>query len=95
MRKREGDEIELCDSSGRAFVARLIESGECAKAILLEALPVCVKPELDVTLAQAVPKGAKMDFVVEKATELGVARILPVVTERTLVADAREGKLER
>jgi 16S rRNA (uracil1498-N3)-methyltransferase len=49
---------------------------------------------IEMTLAQAVPKGAKMDFVVEKATELGVARIVPLLTERTL-GDPSPGKLER
>jgi 16S rRNA (uracil1498-N3)-methyltransferase len=96
LRKRVGDEVELCDSSGRAFVATLIESGERVRARLSEALGELPAATLEVALAQAIPKGVKMDFVVEKATELGVARILPVTTERTLGADsARDGKVER
>ncbi len=96
LRKRVGDELELCDSSGRGFVAQLIESGERVRARLSAALGELPAGALEVALAQAIPKGAKMDFVVEKATELGVARVLPVTTERTLGADsARDGKLER
>jgi 16S rRNA (uracil1498-N3)-methyltransferase len=96
LRLRAGDELELCDSSGRAFVARLSAGGERVRATLIATLEDPPAARLELVLAQAIPKGSKMDFVVEKATELGVARILPVVTERTQGGDAvREGKLER
>jgi 16S rRNA (uracil1498-N3)-methyltransferase len=38
-----------------------------------------------ITLVQAIPKKDKMDYIVEKSTELGVGRIIPVVTQRTIV----------
>ena len=46
------------------------------------------------TLATAIPKGDRFDWLVEKATELGVARLIPLVTEHSVV-DPRESKLER
>ena len=49
----------------------------------------------ELVLAQALPKGQKMDFIVEKATELGVRRIVPLQTERTVGAGERAGKVER
>ncbi len=48
-----------------------------------------------IDVAQAIPKGQKMDFVVEKLTELGTAQILPVYSERTVIEEIGSGKLER
>lgn len=48
----------------------------------------------EITLAQVIPKGHKLDFVVEKATELGIVRLIPVRSSRS-VADASAHKLER
>ena len=50
--------------------------------------------DFEVTLYQAVPKGGRMDLVVEKATEVGAARIVPLLTERGVV-NPREGKVGR
>jgi len=52
------------------------------------------RPALDLTLATAVPKGERFDWLVEKATELGVTRLIPMVTERSVV-DPRSAKLDR
>jgi 16S rRNA (uracil1498-N3)-methyltransferase len=49
----------------------------------------------EIVLCQAVPKGAKMDYVVEKATELGVRRIVPLRTERTVAEAGSPARLER
>ena len=96
LRARSGDEIDVCDSSGRAFRATLHVEGERARATLQDELAAGRPPSLELVLAQGVPKGAKMDFVIEKATELGVARVLPYVSERTQGSSAeRAGKLER
>jgi len=47
----------------------------------------------DIALIQAIPKGARMDLVIEKATELGVARIIPVITDRSVVRlDAKQAR---
>lgn len=85
LRGGEGDRIEVVDGLGRLFVAELARKGE---ATLLEERPVAESAggaELAVTLYQAVPKGRHMDLVVEKATELGVRRVVPLMTERGVV----------
>jgi 16S rRNA (uracil1498-N3)-methyltransferase len=46
----------------------------------------------DITLAQAIPKKAKMEHIVEKATELGVSRVIPLVTGRTIVRPDELGR---
>lgn len=93
LRARAGDEIEVVDSEGRLFGARLHAGGGVEA---LEGLPAS-EDDGAVTLYQAVPKGRHMDLVVEKATEAGVGRIVPLVTEHGVVRlDASgDGKVER
>jgi 16S rRNA (uracil1498-N3)-methyltransferase len=96
LRKRTGDWIEVVDSGGTAYAATLDVSGRDVAATLDERLDRgAVESALRVTLAQAVPKGQKMDFVVEKATELGVEAIAPVRSARVVGHDTSPAKLER
>jgi 16S rRNA (uracil1498-N3)-methyltransferase len=95
LRKRDGDTVQLYDSSGSAFEARLSIADGRVRAQLERTLATPAPATLEIVLAQGVPKGAKMDFVIEKATELGVSRIVPLLTERTQGEGAREGKTER
>ena len=96
LRKSAGAPLEIVDSSGRTFAAHLVVDGTSARAELERELVPRRADILRLTLAQGIPKGQKMDFVVEKATELGVAAIVPFASERTQGADrGREGKVER
>ncbi|CAA9404115.1 16S rRNA (uracil(1498)-N(3))-methyltransferase [uncultured Rubrobacteraceae bacterium] len=89
LRGRTGDTVEVVDGVGRLFVAELRGGGE---ASVLEELAA---PEgAEISLYQAVPKGGRMDLVVEKATEVGATRIVPLLTERGIVSP-REGKVRR
>jgi 16S rRNA (uracil1498-N3)-methyltransferase len=90
LRGRTGDALEVVDAGRRLFVAELRGGGEAA---ILEALETPVD-DAEVSLYQAVPKGGRMDLVVEKATEVGVTRIVPLVTQRGMV-EPRGGKVER
>jgi 16S rRNA (uracil1498-N3)-methyltransferase len=91
LRGARGDGIEVVDITGRLFAAELREGGE---AVVLEELAAPDVAETEVSLYQAVPKGGRMDLVVEKATEVGVASIVPLLTERGVV-NPREGKVDR
>ncbi len=95
LRLGSGDAIEAIDSSGRSYDARLSVDGERVGARLYAAKESPRAPTLRLWLAQAIPKGAKMDFVVEKATELGIARVIPFLSERTIGDASRSGKVER
>jgi 16S rRNA (uracil1498-N3)-methyltransferase len=88
LRLRPGDEIEVFDGRGARHRASLEEGA----LRLGEALPREAERAVQVTLVQALAKGEKMDLVVQKATELGVARIVPLASERSVVKlDARRG----
>ena len=95
LRLRDGDRIEVVDSTGTAFDARLQVDGGLVEATLVDVLERAPDDRRSIDVAQAVPKGTKMDFVVEKATELGAAAILPFYSERSVVRDAGAGKAER
>lgn len=92
---REGDTIEVIDSAMQRFPATLQLDGRAVSATLGEphAAPQNALPAI--TIAQGVPKGQKMDFVVEKLTELGAASIIPLQSERTIVSGVSPNKLER
>jgi 16S rRNA (uracil1498-N3)-methyltransferase len=101
LRKRSGDRVQVVDSGGVAFGATLVmdeSTGRDARvqATLDEQLDRGdVEPALLVTIAQAVPKGQKMDLIVEKATELGAHAIVPVRSARVIGHDTSPAKLER
>ncbi len=90
-----GEMIELFDGRGSAFRAQ-VSSLARDQAILriLETTREDQAPRFSITLVTAVPKGDRFDWLVEKATELGVDRLIPLVTERSVV-DPRSAKLDR
>lgn len=81
LRLEEGAEIEVFDGQGGRYRAHLAAPGRLRieERMAQPALP------LDVVLAQALARGEKFDLVVQKATELGAARILPLAAERAVV----------
>ncbi len=95
LRLRAGDAIDAVDSSGTLYRAQLTCVGERVEARLLVAEPGDATASLQVEVAQALPKGSKMDAIVEKATELGAAAIRPFRCERSIAREAGAGKLER
>jgi 16S rRNA (uracil1498-N3)-methyltransferase len=87
LRLGVGDRVRLFNGDGEDYEAELLEAGKRgAQARVLARVPApAAESPLAITLAQAIARGEKMDLVLQKATELGVARLAPVVTERTEV----------
>lgn len=85
---RGGEAFTLADCQGRWFRARVEayrpDSAEC---VAFEPMPLPPEPPIAITLVQAVPARERMFWVVQKATELGVDRIAPVITERSVTAE--------
>jgi 16S rRNA (uracil1498-N3)-methyltransferase len=82
LRLREGAEVSLFDARGRAAKGRVLRIAvDLAQVEVLGPEPSRESP-LQVTIAVAPPKGDRASFLVEKLTELGVARIIPLETER-------------
>lgn len=86
LRLADGDELTLFDGRGGEYLATLLESrGTVARVRVGEHRPIERESPLGITLAQGVSRGERMDWVVQKATELGVAAIVPLLTERSVV----------
>jgi 16S rRNA (uracil1498-N3)-methyltransferase len=86
VRVRAGEEVSLFDGSGAVACARLLggRRDEAALQVLsVETLDVEAPRKL--TIACALPRATRMDFLLEKCTELGVHRFLPMVTRRSVV----------
>jgi 16S rRNA (uracil1498-N3)-methyltransferase len=86
LRARTGDELILFNGDGREFDGA-VESvrGSRVSASVGDSRQVDRESPLAITLVQCVPRGDRMDFIVQKATELGVARIVPVLSQRSVV----------
>jgi 16S rRNA (uracil1498-N3)-methyltransferase len=90
-----GDLVDLFDGQGTAYPARIVGLGK--DRVDLDVLPEPIPDRVPVprlTLATAIPKGDRIDWLVEKATELGIDRLVPLVTTRSVV-DPRSTKLDR
>ena len=92
LRPKDGEEIELFDGSGKS--RRFSVEGGGKNFRLAAPSPVCTAPRASrsLTLFACVTKGSRWDWTIEKATELGVTRIVPVISARTIV---RIGLVER
>jgi 16S rRNA (uracil1498-N3)-methyltransferase len=86
LRARSGDEVILFNGDGREFTGTIqAVRGARVSAAVGDSRGVDRESPFAITLVQCVPRGDRMDFIVQKATELGVARIVPVLSQRSVV----------
>lgn len=88
LRLREGDEVFVFDGEGKEYRCRIEQIGRDQALLMVseEVAPLSPESPLRLTLALSLLKGEKFDLVVQKSTELGVERIVPVMTK---LADVR------
>jgi 16S rRNA (uracil1498-N3)-methyltransferase len=94
LRLKSGDAVMLFNGDGHEYPARLVIAGirDVRAEVASRESPVRESP-LQVTLVQTLARGEKMDWIIQKTTELGVARVVPVTTERSEVKlDAARGE---
>jgi 16S rRNA (uracil1498-N3)-methyltransferase len=94
LRVKDGDKIGVFDGKGREFEVIYSEKVSNGNIKLEKAIKGQEEPKVKITLAIAVPKGARMDVLVEKVSELGVNRIVPIICSRSVVKP-REAKVDR
>lgn len=80
-----GDPVIAFDGGGREWVTECIDPSRSAVVLRVKEARQARPPPHDITLAQALPKGATMEDIVRQATEIGAARIVPLLSERTQV----------
>jgi 16S rRNA (uracil1498-N3)-methyltransferase len=85
LRLGPGDIVEAFDGRGNVLTVRLERTGASgAEGRLLSRAALQSESPLHLTLAQSIPKGDKMEGIIRMATELGAARVVPLVTARTV-----------
>ncbi|MEK6582981.1 MAG: RsmE family RNA methyltransferase, partial [Nitrospirota bacterium] len=91
LRCNAGDELQVFDGEGSFYKSRIsgIDNKE-VKIDLLEKIPFDTESPLNLILIQGILKGDKMDWVIQKATELGVKEIIPAITERGQIRETRK-----
>lgn len=94
-----GDTITVCDGNSTEFDGKIEKvTKETVVVRLCGARETGTEPPVKVTLFQSIPKGSKMDLLIQKGTELGIASFVPVFTSRTVVklkSDKDEAKKVR
>ncbi len=99
LRMEPGEKLTLCDGEGTDFCAEILSATK--EEVLFKILseqPCPAEPNLKVTLFQGLPKQGKMDYIIEKCTELGITEIVPVACKRSVVnvkEDKQDKKLAR
>ncbi|MEA4973149.1 Ribosomal RNA small subunit methyltransferase E [bioreactor metagenome] len=99
LRSKTGDMMTVCDGSGNDYEAAIIEiSDNTVKLEIKNTTYTESEPAVKIILFQGLPKGDKMELIIQKCVELGVYSIIPVNTERCIVKldkNKEKKKIER
>ncbi len=99
LRMKPGEKAIICDKQGTDYLCSLDNADKnYALFSILDKRPNGAEPDIEVTLYQAVPKSDKLDFIVQKATELGAVAVVPFISKRCVSrpdSKSCDKKLER
>lgn len=96
LRAKQGDKLTIFNGEGGEYTATItVIDKKGVQVNILSFTPVEIESPIHIHLAQGIARGEKMDFVVQKAVELGVTHIIPLVTERCNVRLAQEREEKR
>jgi len=96
LRMKKGDEVTLCDGEGNFYEAVLIDFSEkVVTAEILSSRRAETEPEVQITVFQGVPKNPKLETIIQKLTEIGAVRLVPVDTKRAVAKLDKENKVDR
>ena len=86
LRMKPGENLTLCDGQGTDYFCEIAAyEEETVRLKVLYHTPTACEPDTAVTLYQGLPKGEKMEWILQKSVELGVTALVPVVTTRSIV----------
>ena len=86
LRYKINDEVNICDEDGKKYIARITDFFKDEINLeILEKYETTSESSINVTLFQGMPKADKLEFIIQKCTELGIKEIVPVMTERAVV----------
>jgi 16S rRNA (uracil1498-N3)-methyltransferase len=98
LRGKEQEQVLLVDGQGREALTEIITATRKEARLKVVQQRSAPKPAIELTLIQALPREQKMDLIIQKATELGVQHIVPVISDHSVVrlnAGQAEGKIDR
>lgn len=86
LRYKIGDNLNICDQNGTKYITKIV-------SFTKEQIDLCIEkickdtsePKIKVTLFQGMPKADKLEFIIQKSTEIGINEIVPVITDRVIV----------
>jgi 16S rRNA (uracil1498-N3)-methyltransferase len=84
LRLQAGDEVTVLDGAGTRLLSVVKHASRKAIELSVRSREKIARPAFEITLFQAIVKGKTMETIVEKATELGVSRVVPLITERVV-----------
>ncbi len=86
LRMQPGDKLQIVSDDGVTAIAEIVSvQADSVVVKCLEKLAESHEPSVKITLAQGLAKGEKMDFIIQKAVEMGVSSIVPVAMEHSVV----------
>jgi len=96
LRLKAGNMLELLDGENNRYQARIeqVNKNEIICQII-KTEKIQFHPKVNITLAQCLPKQAKMDLIIQKATELGVHEIIPVASERSIAKADKQTRWQK
>ena len=97
LRLRPGEDLIICDAQGTDYKCRLVSAEpDKVEAEVIEVVPCPAEPSVAVTVLCGLPKGDRVDYIIQKCVEAGAAEIVFFLSERCVARpDAPEKKLER
>ncbi|SHG89515.1 16S rRNA (uracil(1498)-N(3))-methyltransferase [Tepidibacter thalassicus] len=98
LRCNIGDKLEICDKNNNEYVCEISDITKKQVFLnIIEKVNVNRESDIKVKVYQGLPKGQKMDLILQKLTEIGVVEIIPVVTKRSVVKidNKKDKKIER
>ncbi len=98
LRHKIGDEIVVSNEDDKEYITEISDYSEGIITLKIKDIIPLQKSELEIILYQGLCKGDKMDFIIQKATEVGISSIIPIETMRTIVkldSGKSEKKVER
>lgn len=96
LRMKKGDKVTLCDGEGYFYEAILSDfSDKSVSAEIISSRKAETEPEVKLTIFQGVPKNPKLETIVQKLTEIGAVKIVPVDTKRAVAKLDKSAKIDR
>ncbi|NIQ37263.1 MAG: RsmE family RNA methyltransferase [Proteobacteria bacterium] len=93
---RVGDLVTIRDQLGRDFRGRVVQlTRRHGAALIFEPLAASVEPPIEIHLIQALPKKERLEWIIQKATELGVSSIMPCVSDHSITPQERDASQKK